>query len=149
MCRSDCLNRWFNYKDGTTDTCVRDCPVIPNLFANLYTRTCDHFCTGDRYADNNTHRCERAVACTEGQVAEQNTKRCVDRCPIEIPSFLVNDTNICEEICPDGTYADNSTMICVEECPSEPDFYAYDHPTLEGICVLYCPVDYYRHTPTR
>ena len=90
-----------------------------------------------------------ADKCTDGQAAEELTKRCTYTCPIAVPSFLDNETNICEEICPENTYADNSTMICVEVCPSSPDFYAFNHSTLEGICVLYCPPDYYRHTPTR
>lgn len=49
-------------------------------------------------------------------------------------------------------YADNSTMQCVSKCPSNPDYFAYNHSTLKGLCVLLCPivpVKYYRHNLTR
>lgn len=43
-------------------------------------------------------------------------------------------------------------MYCVPECPSTPDFYAYNHTTKGGLCLLFCPVSptpYYRHNLTR
>ena len=132
-----------------TDSCVRVCPMVPNLYANPDSRTCDFACTGDRFADNNTRKCELAAKCTDGQVAELATKRCTYLCPIEIPSFLENSTNHCVEHCATNTYADNSTMVCVQVCPSFPDFYAYNDTLLDGVCVLYCPPAFYRHTPTR
>ncbi len=40
-------------------------------------------------------------------------------------------------------------MKCVDVCPSTPDYFAYNHSTLAGLCVLYCPNNYYRHRVTR
>jgi hypothetical protein len=48
---------------------VRNCPRIPNLFANIYTRHCNYFCTGDLFADNNTGKCVAAANCSAGQYA--------------------------------------------------------------------------------
>lgn len=40
-------------------------------------------------------------------------------------------------------------MQCVSKCPSSPDFYGYDHATLGGLCVLYCPASNYKYLPSR
>lgn len=69
-------------------------------------------------------------------------------CRIEVPSFLDDSTNICTPICPAGFYADNSTMICVAVCPSDPDYFAFNISTDNGVCVLFCPFQptpYYRY----
>ena len=48
------------------------------MFTNPYTKMCDYFCTGDRFADNETGRCVPADKCTNNQKAETTTRRCVD-----------------------------------------------------------------------
>lgn len=51
-----------------------------------------------------------ALNCSNSLIGDPISGRCVDICPIAVPSFWDEATNLCTEICDDGFYADNSTM---------------------------------------
>jgi hypothetical protein len=107
---------------------VRECPELPDLFADNTTYRCVLRCPDDFWASNITTTGVTNRECVsmcpidptgKYYYADNHTGRCVLNCPINLMTYSDKVSRRCVAVCPEvgingvRTYADDSTKRCV------------------------------------
>jgi len=118
-----------------------------NIWGDPTTKTCKitpFDCPLGYYADDATHMCVVPLSCsvvsTTQYVADNQTKKCVNKCPSTVQNYADMAKYLCVAICPTGFYGYNSTLKCVAAC-TYPTNSSYDGSFADpqiNICVVIC-----------
>jgi hypothetical protein len=124
----------MEFKDWSTQRCVKVCPSVPSLYARNSSRSCVAACGVGWYGLNTTRICTQN--CPAPFYADPTTGFCELKCHIGIDRFADNVSRSCVVNCPNYTdpvtnafvitYEDNSTKTCVKQCPFFPSLYGFN-----------------------
>lgn len=151
---TDCDAGRSEFKDWSTNRCVKKCPSIPSLYAQNSTRSCVAFCDVGWFGLNTTRICTQS--CPSPYYADPSTTFCELKCFIGADRFADNISRSCVTNCPNYTdpitnkpvitYEDNSTKSCVLQCPFFPSLYGFN---ATNACIEDCPSGTFGDNDTR
>ena len=146
VCLTECPTG--QYARDEDNLCVSNCGNSNQsaLWGDALSKTCKTTpfdCPSGYYADDTKHECVIPTDCSivggVQYVADNKTKKCVNKCPSDVHNFADMNKMLCVAVCPTGYYGYNTTLKCVTQCKDATPAYdgSFADPQI-NICVVVC-----------